>query len=64
MGDHSGANATFAAPQDDGSSVSSSQDHFDQSVLSAALARWVLHYGEQGSCTTVRGQRGELRRAG
>ena len=63
MGDQSGANAKFAAPQDEGLSASE-QSYFDASVLSAALERWVMNYGDNEGCETVPEQRKELRFAG
>lgn len=62
MGDQSGANATFAAPHDDG--TSQDQTYFDASVMSAALERWVLNFGELEGCASVPVQRSELRCAG
>jgi hypothetical protein len=61
MGDHPGANSTFAAPQDDGMSVTAA--YFDKLVISAALERWIDQFGQQ-SCAEVPEQRGEYRRAG
>jgi hypothetical protein len=63
MGDQSGANATFATPQDDGMSTSE-QVFFDATVLSAALERWVRSYGEQEGCTSVPAQHSEASCAG
>ena len=62
MGDHPGANSKFAAPQDDGMSPPD-QSYFDRSVISAALERWVQHFG-QDSCEVVPEQRSEYPRAG
>lgn len=58
MGDQPGANAKFAAPQDGGTAAT--EQYFDSSVLSAALERWVLNFGEQEGCATVPAQRSEL----
>jgi hypothetical protein len=60
MGDHSGANRRFAAPQDDG--MPTTDNYFDQSVISAALERWVRQFGED-SCAVVPAQRSEYPRA-
>lgn len=57
MGDQPGANATFAAPQDDGIPTAS-ESYFDAPVLSEALERWVQDYGDR--CATVPAQRGEM----
>lgn len=64
MCDHPGADAMFAAPQDDGRSIPICQSHFDESVASAALERWVLSFGEQQGCATVPAQRSEMSCAG
>ena len=56
MGDQPGANAKFAAPQDDGAPTPS--DHLDAAAFSAALKRWVQRHGDRSA--TVPAQRSEM----
>ena len=57
MGDQAGADAKFAAPQDDG--MPTPPDNFAESLASAALERWVLNF-EPVACGSVPAQRSEM----